>query len=107
MVQKVPETQMNQTLNTVSVHTENIYAKNIVIVVIIIICLIPSKLKMTILMTVYRIEPSWLLFSLAVKVWIIVEVFKPLSNKRLEEKVLVMVGRLVDSSIYREDWYLH
>ena len=36
---------MNQTLNTVSIHTENIYAKNIVIVVIIIICLIPSKLK--------------------------------------------------------------
>ena len=35
---------------------ESIYAKSIVIDVIVRICLIPGKLKMTILMTAYRIE---------------------------------------------------
>jgi len=44
-----------------------VYAKTIFIVVIIRICLIPSKLKMTILMTVYQIKPSGLLFNIAVK----------------------------------------
>jgi len=45
MVQKVPGTQMNQTLNTDSKRLESIYAKNIVIVVIVIVFISNQQVK--------------------------------------------------------------
>ena len=64
-----------------------VYAKTIVIVVIIRICLIPSKLKMTTLMTVYLIKPSKLFYDIVIKSLVLNSTPAIFDNFRIRKKL--------------------